>query len=202
MADYLTENAIFSCSMSPAVVIKCKEGSNKKVKYKGTVLLTRNAKISSKAGICPILTAQAQGVPQPCRCSLSVWTNFSMNTKAQGIAFLTDSSRNTCMYGGVISTKLSGLLPTQKMVKGSKASISSVNWLKPFTEAMQKNSDTMPKSGKTADINNSSLKAGISSPQAAGLDSVSKTNTVKSAAAEVKTETAQQQKKKVSEFAV
>ena len=196
MADYLTENAMFSCSMTPAVVIRCKEGSNKKVKYKGTVLLTRSAKINTKVGICPFLTAQAQGAPQPCRCSLSAWTNFSMNTKAQGTAFLTDSSKNTCMYGGVISVKFSGMpYGVSKAVKGSKASISSVDWLKPFVETVQKNSDTMPKSGKTADINNSGLQAGISSPQAAGSDSISKTNTVNSTAAEDKIETAQQQKK-------
>ena len=194
MADYLTENAIFSCNMSSTVIIKCKETSNKKVKYKGTALLTKSAKIDTKAGICSILTAQAQGAPQMCRCSLSGWINYSMNTSAQGTAFLTENSRNSCTYGGIISVKSSGLF-FQKVVKGSKASISSVNWLKPFVEVSQKNSDMMPKSGKTADINNSGLQAGISSPQAAGLDNVSKTNTVKSAAAEDKTEPAQQQKK-------
>lgn len=165
MADYLTENAMFSCSMTPAVVIKCKEGSNKKVKYKGTVLLTRNAKISSKAGICPILTAQAQGAPQPCRCSLSAWTNFSLNTKAQGTAFLTENSRNTCIYGvgSVISVKFSGMLKPFKVEKGSKPSIGSVNWLKPFIETMQKNSAPMPKSGKSADINKGAVFGGSSS---------------------------------------
>lgn len=159
MANYLTENAIFSCSMSPAVIIKCKETSNKKVKYKGTALLTKSAKIDTKAGICPILTAQAQGAPQMCRCSLSAWINYSMNTTAQGTAFLTENSRNSCMYGGIISVKSSGLF-FQKVVNGSKANISSVNWLKPFVEVSQKNSDTMPKSVKSVNINNSSsLKA-------------------------------------------
>lgn len=167
MADYLTENAIFSCSMSPAVIIKCKETSNKKVKYKGTVLLTKSAKIDTKAGICPILTAQAQGAPQMCRCSLSAWINYSMNTTAQGTAFLTENSRNSCMYGGIISVKSSGLF-FQKVVNGSKANISSVNWLKPFVEVSQKNSDTMPKSVTSMDINNSgSLKAGGLSSQVA-----------------------------------
>lgn len=167
MANYLTENAIFSCSMSPAVIIKCKETSNKKVKYKGTVLLTKSAKIDTKAGICPILTAQAQGAPQMCRCSLSAWINYSMNTTAQGTAFLTENSRNSCMYGGIISVKSSGLF-FQKVVNGSKANISSVNWLKPFVEVSQKNSDTMPKSVTSMDINNSgSLKAGGLSSQVA-----------------------------------
>lgn len=137
MADYLTENAIFSCNMSSTVIIKCKETSNKKVKYKGTALLTKSAKIDTKAGICSILTAQAQGAPQMCRCSLSGWINCSMNTSAQGTAFLTENSRNSCMYGGIISVKSSGLF-FQKVVKGSKASISSVNWLKPFVEVSQK----------------------------------------------------------------
>lgn len=159
MADYLTENAIFSCNMSPTVIIKCKETSNKKVKYKGTALLTKSAKIDTKAGICSILTAQAQGTPQQCRCSLSTWGNYSMNTTAQGSAFLTKDSRNSCIYGGLISVKISGLF-FQKVVNGSKANISSVNWLKPFVEVSQKNSDTMPKSVKSVNINNSSsLKA-------------------------------------------
>lgn len=160
MADYLTENAIFSCSMSSAVIIKCKETSNKKVKYKGTVLLTKNAKIDTKAGICTVLTAQAQGTPQQCRCSLSAWINYSMNTTAQGSAFLTKDSRNSCIYGGLISVKISGMF-FPKVVKDSKANISSINWLKPFVETIQKNTGKMPKSIKSVDINNSgSLKAG------------------------------------------
>lgn len=167
MADYLTENAIFSCSMSSAVIIKCKETSNKKVKYKGTVLLTKNAKIDTKAGICPVLTTQAQGTPQQCRCSLSTWGNYSMNTTAQGSAFLTKDSRNSCIYGGLISVKISGMF-FPKVVKDSKANISSINWLKPFVEVSQKNSDTMPKSVTSMDINNSgSLKAGGLSSQVA-----------------------------------
>lgn len=166
MADYLTENAIFSCSMSSAVIIKCKETSNKKVKYKGTVLLTKNAKIDTKAGICPVLTTQAQGTPQQCRCSLSTWGNYSMNTTAQGSAFLTKDSRNSCIYGGLISVKISGMF-FPKVVKDSKANISSINWLKPFVETTQKNTGKMPKSVKSVDINNSgSLKAGDVSSQA------------------------------------
>lgn len=179
MADYLTENAIFSCNMSPTVIIKCKETSNKKVKYKGTALLTKSAKIDTKAGICSILTAQAQGAPQMCRCSLSGWINYSMNTSAQGTAFLTENSRNSCMYGGIISVKLSGLF-SQKVVKGSKASISSVNWLKSFVETSQKNSNTMPKSAKSVDINNDSfLMAGDFSPPAVNQESF-KSNTIQS----------------------
>ena len=181
MADYLTENAIFSCNMSPTVIIKCKETSNKKVKYKGTALLTKSAKIDTKAGICSILTAQAQGAPQMCRCSLSGWINYSMNTSAQGTAFLTENSSNHCTYGGIISVKSSGLF-FQKVVKGSKASISSVNWLKPFVEVSKKNSDTMPKSIKSVDINNSSsLKAGKFSLRTVNQESF-KSNTVQSSA--------------------
>lgn len=168
MADYLTENAIFSCSMSSAVIIKCKETSNKKVKYKGTVLLTKSAKIDTAIGNCPILTAQT-GTPQMCQCSLSIWTNKSMSTTsitAQGIDLLTENTSNLCMYGGKISVKLSGV--SKRVVKGSKANISSVNWLKPFVEVSQKNSDTMPKSVTSMDINNSgSLKAGGLSSQVA-----------------------------------
>lgn len=180
MADYLTENAIFSCNMSPTVIIKCKETSNKKVKYKGTALLTKSAKIDTKAGICSILTAQAQGAPQMCRCSLSGWINYSMNTSAQGTAFLMENSRNSCMYGGIISVKSSGLF-FQKVVKGSKASISSVNWLKPFVEVSQKNSDAMPKSIKSVNINNSSsLKARDLSSQVINQEKIVNTSDFKS----------------------
>ncbi len=187
MADYLTENAIFSCSMSTAVIIKCKETSNKKVKYKGTILLTKNAKIDTKAGICPVLTAQAQGTPQQCRCSLSTWGNYSMNTTAQGSAFLTKDSRNSCIYGGLISVKISGMF-FPKVVKDSKANISSINWLKPFVETIQKNTGKMPKSIKSVDINNSSsLKAGDFSPRAVNQEKIVntadfKSNTVESLA--------------------
>lgn len=186
MANYLTENAIFSCSMSPAVIIKCKETSNKKVKYKGTVLLTKNAKIDTKAGICPVLTTQAQGTPQQCRCSLSTWGNYSMNTTAQGSAFLTKDSRNSCIYGGLISVKISGMF-FPKVVKDSKENISSVNWLKPFVETTQKNTGKMPKSIKSVDINNnSSLKAGDFSPRAVNQEKINtadfKSNTVESLA--------------------
>lgn len=180
MADYLTENAIFSCSMSSAVIIKCKETSNKKVKYKGTVLLTKNAKIDTKAGICPVLTAQAQGTPQQCRCSLSTWGNYSMNTTAQGSAFLTKDSRNSCIYGGLISVKISGMF-FPKVVKDSKANISSINWLKPFVETTQKNSDTMPKSVKSVNINNSSsLKARDLSSQVINQEKIVNTSDFKS----------------------
>lgn len=180
MADYLTENAIFSCSMSSAVIIKCKETSNKKVKYKGTVLLTKNAKIDTKAGICPVLTAQAQGTPQQCRCSLSTWGNYSMNTTAQGSAFLTKDSRNSCIYGGLISVKISGMF-FPKVVKDSKANISSINWLKPFVETTQKNTGKMPKSIKSVDINNnSSLKAGDFLPRAVNQEKIVNTSDFKS----------------------
>lgn len=196
MADYLTENTIFGCSMMPTINIKCREPLNRKVKVNGVKLLTTKAKFRSAiGGMCPILTTRNQA-PTPCQCSLSSWKMFpiDINVKAQSTKLLTKNATNFCTAGGgLITAKQS---KNSKAVNGSNVSISSVNWLKPFVETVQKNSDTMPKSGKSADINNSGLQAGISSPQAAGLDSVSKTNTVKSAAAEVKTETAQQQKKK------
>ena len=194
MADYLTEKTIFMCNGALApFFITCKDNSNRKVKCNGTVLLTKKATVKSANGYCRLLTAMAQGTPQRCRCRLSIWQEFSSNANVNNNTLLTNRASNFCFVGAgdikVIHSR------NFKAVRGFKASISSVNWLKPFVEAVQKNSDTMPKSGKTADINNSGLQAGISSPQAAGLDNVSKTNTVKSAAAEDKTEPAQQQKK-------
>ena len=181
MADYLTENAIFSCSMSSAVVIRCKETSNKKVKYKGTVLLTKSAKIDTAIGNCPILTAQT-GTPQMCQCSLSIWTNKSMSTTsitAQGIDLLTENTSNLCMYGGKISVKLSGV--SKRVVKGSKANISSVKWLKPFVETTQKNTGKIPKSVKSVNINNSSsLKAGGLSSQVINQEKIVNTSDFKS----------------------
>lgn len=194
MADYLTEKTIFMCNGALApFFITCKDNSNRKVKCNGTVLLTKKATVKSANGYCRLLTAMAQGTPQRCRCRLSIWQEFSSNANVNNNTLLTNRVSNFCFVGaGDIKVVHSRNF---KAVRGFKASISSVNWLKPFVEAVQKNSDTMPKSGKTADINNSGLQAGISSPQAAGLDNVSKTNTVKSAAAEDKTEPAQQQKK-------
>lgn len=190
MADYLTENAIFSCSIFPGAMIKCQEPSNRKVKVNGVKLLTTKAKLKSAMGApCPILSARNQA-PTPCQCSLSSW-KIPADVKAQGTKLLTKNTTNFCTAGGgMITVKFSG---NSKAVNGLKPSIGSVNWLKPFVETVQKNSDIMPKSEKTADINNSGLQAGISSPQATNQRKIS--NTTNSAVAEDKMKTAQQQKK-------
>ena len=99
--EYLTENAVFTCSLGLGpVIITCSEPANTKVYYKGKKLLTNAAILKSKAGICQPLTQAAQRVPQPCQCQLSVWRSFSDKEFACASFLLNKSSYNQCFRGG------------------------------------------------------------------------------------------------------
>lgn len=103
MDNCLTEKATFTCDKGG--IIKCKDSGNDTVKYKGDTLLTTGATVSSKSGICAILTAMSQGTPQPCKCQLTMWMPFSPNKFSNGKPLLKKSSKNTCPYGGIISAQ-------------------------------------------------------------------------------------------------
>ena len=128
MIPYLTENTVFGCSLAPSAIIRCREGKNRKVTYNGVNLLTTGAKAQVKVGICPILTAQAQGVLQPCRCSLGTWRGFKRNvTFKQSTSFLTENSFSMCtVCGGLIRVKAS---MNFKVGDGNGLDVSVVNWL-------------------------------------------------------------------------
>ena len=99
--DYLTEKAVFTCSLGLGpVIIKCREPVNSKAFYNGKKLLTKAAVLKSKVGICQPLTQAAQGVPQPCQCQLSVWNSFSDKEFACASFLLHKSSYNQCFKGG------------------------------------------------------------------------------------------------------
>ena len=103
MDNCLTENATFTCDKGG--IIKCKDTGNDTVKYKGATVLTIGATVSSKSGICAILTAMSQGTPQPCKCQLTAWMPFSPNKFSNGKNLLTKASKNACPYGGIISAQ-------------------------------------------------------------------------------------------------
>lgn len=93
MADFLTERTKFFCTKSPAVNFSISAGG--KVTHKGAKVLTTSAKLSGN-GICQILTAAAQGVPQPCKFQQTPWTNFDYKRNANGENLLTDKSFCNC----------------------------------------------------------------------------------------------------------
>lgn len=94
MKKFLTVDANFKCISSQKVKFSCLERVNKKVKYKGKIVLTDSAKLIGK-GICEPLTLA--GSPVPCQCSLSGWISTDDVSKICGRALLTESSKNFCM---------------------------------------------------------------------------------------------------------
>ncbi|MBR0260460.1 MAG: AHH domain-containing protein [Selenomonadaceae bacterium] len=106
MADYLTENAVFTCNQGG--IIKCEDSNNKSVSHNGAALLTTSATLKSKTGICQILLA-AQVKPPLCKCQLTKWLpGFSPMKISNGNPLLTDSAKNFCNVGGSISVQFSG----------------------------------------------------------------------------------------------
>ncbi|MBQ3434979.1 MAG: DUF4280 domain-containing protein [Selenomonadaceae bacterium] len=102
MADFLTERTIFTCEAAPAVGFTISMSGN--VKNRGFKVLTTAAKLSGK-GICPILTAMAQGVSQPCKFQQTPWINFSKISKAEGNELLKDDSFCSCSFGSVVKVR-------------------------------------------------------------------------------------------------
>ena len=98
MADFLTTKTIFFCVAAGAQVVFTISMSGN-VTHGGSKVLTTAAKLSGK-GICPILTAMAQGVPQPCKFQQTAWLNFDMKCKADGKNLLTANSFCNCSITG------------------------------------------------------------------------------------------------------
>ncbi len=95
--DYLTEKAIFGCTVAPSVMFDCSEKNNDCVEFNGSKVLTTAAKLSPRqGGICPILTAQNQGTPTQCAGSFSAWLRFSLTEKIKDKAMLTQDSMMMC----------------------------------------------------------------------------------------------------------
>lgn len=103
MADFLTERTKFACAAAPAVQFSVSISGN--VKHKGSKVLTTAAKLSGN-GICPILTAAAQGTPQPCKFKQTAWFNFDFKCKADSKNLLTADSFCNCPVGSVIKVRL------------------------------------------------------------------------------------------------
>lgn len=103
MADFLTERTKFICAASPSIVFSISMSGN--VTHKGSKVLTTAAKLSGK-GICPILTAAAQGAPQPCKFKQTPWINFDVKHKAESKNLLTDKSFCQCPVGSTVKVQI------------------------------------------------------------------------------------------------
>lgn len=102
MADFLTERAKFFCVAAPAVNFSISMSGQ--VTHKGSKVLTTAAKLSG-SGTCPILTAMAQGTPQPCRFQQTPWINFDLKCKADSKNLLTANTFCKCPVGSVVKVK-------------------------------------------------------------------------------------------------
>ena len=91
--DFLTTRTQFQCVASPVVMFTI--SASGKVEHKNSTVLTTSAKLTG-SGICQILTAMAQGVPQPCQFQQTAWINFDLTRKANGENLLTDKSFCNC----------------------------------------------------------------------------------------------------------
>lgn len=104
MADFLTERTKFFCTAGTTVNFSITSAGSSNVTHGGSKVLTTGAKLSGK-GICPILTAAAQGTPQPCKFQQTPWIVFDMKTFAEGKNLLTADSFCACPIGGTVKVR-------------------------------------------------------------------------------------------------
>ena len=104
MADFLTTRTKFFCTTGTAVNFAVSSAGSSSVTHKGDKVLTTGAKLSA-SGICPVLTAAAQGTPQQCKFTQTPWINFDAKVSADGKHLLTANSLCTCPIGGVIKVR-------------------------------------------------------------------------------------------------
>ena len=91
--NFLTERTKFQCMASPLVNFTISESC--KVEHKNSTVLTTSTKLSGD-GTCLILTAESQGVKQPCQFYQTRWVAFDFTRKADGKNILTDKSFCLC----------------------------------------------------------------------------------------------------------
>ena len=126
--DYVNENVSVKC---PALIGKftARELVNKKVKVDGKIALTQSGAKLTGSGTCKILTAMANGVPQPCQCrmscTLSGWQNVS-NNAAQGSALLLKTSVNQCTVGSPVTISSAGQNNVTKDMRVSVAPLAEL----------------------------------------------------------------------------
>lgn len=104
MADFLTERTKFFCTTGTSVNFSISSAGSSNVTHGGSKVLTTGAKLSGK-GICPTLTAAAQGTPQPCKFRQTPWLNFDFNVSAEGKNLLTANSFCACPIGGTVKVR-------------------------------------------------------------------------------------------------
>ena len=104
MADFLTERTKFFCTASASINFSITSAGSSNVTHKGSKILTTGAKLSGK-GICPILTAAAQGTPQPCKFKQTPWVAFDVKSFAERKNLLTANSFCTCPIGGAVKVR-------------------------------------------------------------------------------------------------
>lgn len=126
--EYVNENVSVKC---PALIGKftARELVNKKVKVDGKIALTQSGAKLTGSGTCKILTAMANGVPQPCQCrmscTLSGWQNVS-NNAAQGSALLLKTSVNQCTVGSPVTISSAGQNNVTKDMRVSVAPLAEL----------------------------------------------------------------------------
>ena len=163
--EYLTEATIFQCSLCSATIIYCEEPTNDTVKYRGSKILTRKARLKSAKGTpCPVLTTEAQGTLQPCKCSFwRSWIKFSRTKKAKGANLLTKSSKIYCSHGGLITAKINRM--NKNLVQEFAPYISKIEWLDNVAEI----------TASTQAINkHSSSRLNVNEEQSTALENVDK----------------------------
>ena len=104
MSDFLTTRTKFFCTTGTAVNFAVSSAGSSSVTHKGDKVLTTGAKLSA-SGICPVLTAAAQGTPQPCKFKQTPWALFDMKSSADGKNLLSANSFCTCPIGGMIKVR-------------------------------------------------------------------------------------------------
>ena len=156
MADYLTENALFTCNQGG--IIRCQDSGNNSVAYKGAALLTTGATLKSKSGICQFLLA-TQFKPPYCKCQLTKWLpGFSPMKISNGKPLLTDTAKNFCPVGaGSISVQVSGSF--NQVTTGNAPSEMKASTFEPVkrkenvqNNAPEKNIDGVEKNSASAEI--------------------------------------------------
>ncbi len=107
----MTKRTIFYCATNSPVVFTIEETG--KVTHKNSQVLTITTQLQP-AGICSILTAAANGIPQPCKFEQTPWLNFDLKNKSESGNLLTSESCCMCSVGGMIKVRAANAMGFKK----------------------------------------------------------------------------------------
>lgn len=115
MSKLVCETAQLSCNqgLTPCVLSVL---TNQIVRVEGKLVATVNDILPiniASFGTCQLLTAMAQGVPQPCLPKIvSPWLQDASKLSIQGQAALNESAKAICSCGGQITINFAGQTTT------------------------------------------------------------------------------------------